>query len=42
MTSLRDILQTYVAVTILLSQTEMAGPTPPALMRDFWRHAATA
>jgi CubicO group peptidase (beta-lactamase class C family) len=30
------------AVTILLSQTETAGPTPPALMRDFWRHAATA
>jgi CubicO group peptidase (beta-lactamase class C family) len=30
------------AVTILLSQLEMAGPTPPALMRDFWRHAANA
>ncbi len=30
------------AVTILLSQLELAGPTPPALMRDFWRHAATA
>jgi len=30
------------AVTILLSQVEMAGPTPPALMRDFWRHAAHA
>jgi CubicO group peptidase (beta-lactamase class C family) len=30
------------AVTILLSQLEMAGPTPPALMRDFWRHAASA
>jgi CubicO group peptidase (beta-lactamase class C family) len=29
-------------VTILLSQLEMAGPTPPALMRDFWRHAANA
>ncbi len=28
------------AVTILLSQVEMAGPAPPALMRDFWRHAA--
>jgi CubicO group peptidase (beta-lactamase class C family) len=28
------------AITILLSQIEMAGPTPPALMRDFWRHAA--
>jgi CubicO group peptidase (beta-lactamase class C family) len=30
------------AVTILLSQVEMAGPAPPALMRDFWRYAATA
>ena len=30
------------AVTILLSQLEMAGPTPPALMRDFWRYAAGA
>ncbi len=30
------------AVTILLSQLEMSGPTPPALMRDFWRHAANA
>src|SRR5436309_6404962 len=29
-------------VTILLSQVEMAGPTAPALMRDFWRHAANA
>ena len=29
-------------VTILLSQLEMAGPNPPALMRDFWRHAANA
>ena len=28
------------AVTILLSQLEMAGPAPPALMRGFWRHAA--
>ena len=27
-------------VTILLSQLETAGPTPPALMRDFWQHAA--
>jgi len=26
----------------VLSQVEMAGPTPPALMRDFWRHAANA
>jgi CubicO group peptidase (beta-lactamase class C family) len=30
------------SVTILLSQTETAGPTQPALMRDFWRYAATA
>lgn len=28
------------AVTILLSQLEMAGPSPTALMRDFWRYAA--
>jgi CubicO group peptidase (beta-lactamase class C family) len=28
------------AVTILLSQVEMTGPAPPALMQDFWRHAA--
>jgi CubicO group peptidase (beta-lactamase class C family) len=27
-------------VTILLSQLEMSGPTPPPLMRDFWRYAA--
>ena len=27
------------AITILLSQVEMTGPTAPALMRDFWRHA---
>ena len=30
------------AVTILLSQVEMAGPTPTAQMRDFWRYAADA
>jgi CubicO group peptidase (beta-lactamase class C family) len=29
-------------VSILLSQLEMAGPTAPALMLDFWRHAANA
>ena len=29
-------------VSILLSQLEMAGPTAPALMRDFWRHAANS
>ena len=29
-------------VTILLSQVQMAGPTAPALMRDFWRYAAHA
>ncbi|MFD0263789.1 serine hydrolase domain-containing protein [Kitasatospora indigofera] len=27
-------------VSILLTQLEMAGPTPPALMRDVWRYAA--
>jgi CubicO group peptidase (beta-lactamase class C family) len=30
------------AVAIVLSQVEMTGPTPPALMRDFWRYAAHA
>jgi CubicO group peptidase (beta-lactamase class C family) len=30
------------AVTIVLSQVELAGPTPPALMRGLWRHAANA
>ena len=30
------------AVTILLSQVEMAGPTPPNAMRDVWRYAAQA
>jgi len=30
------------AVGILLSQMELAGPSPPALMRDFWRYAAAA
>lgn len=29
-------------VTIILSQLEMTGPTPPALMRDFWQYAANA
>lgn len=27
-------------VTILLSQVAMTSPTPPPLMRDFWRYAA--
>jgi CubicO group peptidase (beta-lactamase class C family) len=27
-------------VAILLTQLETPGPTPPALMRDFWRYAA--
>ncbi len=26
--------------SILLTQLAMTGPTPPALMRDFWRYAA--
>src|SRR6516225_3571467 len=30
------------AVTIVMSQLETAGPTPPALMRDLWQHAANA
>jgi CubicO group peptidase (beta-lactamase class C family) len=30
------------AVSILLSQVAMTGPTPPAVMRDFWRSAANA
>ncbi|MEU8822327.1 serine hydrolase domain-containing protein [Streptomyces sp. NPDC048636] len=30
------------AVTILLTQLQMSGPTPPPLMRAFWHHAATA
>ena len=29
-------------VTILLSQVELTGPTPPAIMRDFWRYASEA
>ncbi len=29
------------SVAILLSQLELAGPTPPALMREFWQHAVT-
>jgi CubicO group peptidase (beta-lactamase class C family) len=27
-------------ITVLLTQTEMTGPTTPPLMRDFWSHAA--
>jgi CubicO group peptidase (beta-lactamase class C family) len=30
------------SVAILLTQVEMSGPTPPAVMRDFWQHAASA
>ncbi|QIQ04885.1 serine hydrolase domain-containing protein [Streptomyces liangshanensis] len=30
------------AVSVLLTQRAMADPTPPALMREFWRYAATA
>ena len=30
------------AVTVLMSQLAMTGPTPPTLMRDFWAYAATA
>jgi CubicO group peptidase (beta-lactamase class C family) len=28
------------AAAILLSQVQMSGPTPPPVMRDFWRYAA--
>ena len=27
-------------VAVLLSQRELSGPTPPTMMRDFWRYAA--
>ncbi|HEY2764930.1 MAG TPA: serine hydrolase domain-containing protein [Pseudonocardiaceae bacterium] len=30
------------SVAILLTQVAATGPVPPALMRDFWRHAAGA
>ncbi|MFF1492127.1 serine hydrolase domain-containing protein [Streptomyces sp. NPDC058304] len=30
------------AVSVLLTQREMTGPTPPAVMRDFWTYAAGA
>lgn len=30
------------AVTILLSQLAMTGPTPPTVMRDIWRYAVDA
>jgi CubicO group peptidase (beta-lactamase class C family) len=29
-------------VTILMTQLQLAGPTPPAVMRAFWRYAAGA
>ncbi|MFJ9338998.1 serine hydrolase domain-containing protein [Streptomyces sp. NPDC101733] len=29
-------------VSVLLTQRELDGPTPPAVMRDFWRYAAGA
>lgn len=28
-------------VAVMLSQVAMAGPTPPVLMRDFWRYAGS-
>ena len=28
-------------ITVMLTQREMADPTPTATMREFWRHAAT-
>lgn len=30
------------AVSVLLTQLQMTGPTPPAVMRDFWTYAAAA
>jgi CubicO group peptidase (beta-lactamase class C family) len=27
-------------VSVLLTQVEMSGPTPPAIMRDFWDNVA--
>ncbi|MEU9175662.1 serine hydrolase domain-containing protein [Streptomyces sp. NPDC048550] len=30
------------AVSVLLTQREMTGPTPPAVMRDFWTYASGA
>ncbi|WP_426562754.1 serine hydrolase domain-containing protein [Angustibacter sp. McL0619] len=30
------------AVSILMTQLELAGPTPPGVMRAFWTHAAAA
>ena len=29
-------------ISILMTQVEMTGPTPPVVMRDFWRYAADA
>jgi hypothetical protein len=29
-------------VAILLTQVQTAGPTPPAVMRDFWQYATSA
>ena len=34
------IVPTTGQVTIVLTQVEMNGPTPPALMTGFWRYAA--
>lgn len=27
-------------ITVLLTQRELGGPTPPEVMRDFWTYAA--
>jgi CubicO group peptidase (beta-lactamase class C family) len=34
------IVPSTATTAILLTQVEMSGPTPPPVMRDFWRYAA--
>ncbi|MFF4318007.1 serine hydrolase domain-containing protein [Streptomyces sp. NPDC001568] len=34
------VVPSTATVTVLLTQLELGGPTPPALLRDFWRYAA--
>jgi CubicO group peptidase (beta-lactamase class C family) len=36
------IVPSHGMATVLLTQTEMTGPTTPSIMRDFWSHAATS
>jgi CubicO group peptidase (beta-lactamase class C family) len=35
------VIPATAGVTILLTQAEMTSPAPPAIMREFWAHAAT-